>query len=95
MLAAARNRGLVLAGELRPGDPGLALDAQPTVLGLADADAIGVTVTRGFLLHPLKSISLVLGAGVGLPPAHWSRCDDCRSRPTCKFIARAAERAPA
>ncbi len=26
MLAAARNRGLVLAGELRPGDPGLALD---------------------------------------------------------------------
>ncbi|MGZ9021503.1 MAG: hypothetical protein ACXW3S_16470 [Rhodoplanes sp.] len=95
MLAAARNRGLVLAGELRPGDPGLALDAQPTVLGLADADAIGVTVTRGCLLHPLKSISMVLGAGLGLPPAHWSRCDDCRSRPTCKFIARAAERAPA
>jgi hypothetical protein len=95
MLAAARNRGLVLAGELRPGDPGLALDAQPTVLGLADAGAIGISVTRGFLLHPLKSISLVLGAGLGLPPAHWSRCDDCRSRQTCKFIARAAEPARA
>jgi hypothetical protein len=95
MLAAARNRGLALAGELRPGDPGLALDAQATVLSLADGAAIGVEVTRGLLLHPLKSISMVLGAGRGLPPARWSRCDDCRSRPTCKLTARPAETAGA
>jgi hypothetical protein len=95
MLVAARDRGLVLSGELRPGDPGLALDAQTTVLRLADAAAIGVQTTRGLALHPLKSISMVLGAGHGLPPARWSRCDDCRSRPRCKLVARQAEMARA
>ena len=91
MLAAAHERGLVLSGELRPGDPGLALEAHATVLALAGAAAIGVTLTGGLLLHPLKSMSMVLGAGLGLPPAAWSRCDDCRSRPKCKFAARPAE----
>jgi hypothetical protein len=95
MLVGARDRGLVLSGELRPGDPGLALDAQTTVLRLADAAAIGVRATRGLALHPLKSISMVLGAGRGLPPARWSRCDDCRSRPRCKLVARQAEMASA
>jgi hypothetical protein len=95
MLVRARDRGLVLSGELRPGDPGLALDAQTTVLRLADAAAIGVQATRGLALHPLKSISMVLGAGRGLPPARWSRCDDCRSRPRCKLVARQAEMASA
>jgi hypothetical protein len=89
MLAAAHERGLALSGELRPGDPGLALEAHATVLGLANATAIGLTLTDGFLLRPLKSMSMVLGAGRGLPPAAWSRCDDCRSRPKCKFVARA------
>lgn len=91
MLAAAHKRGLVLSGELRPGDPGLALEAQAVVLGLANGAAIGVTLTAGLLLRPLKSVSMVLGAGLDLPPAVWSRCDDCRSRPTCKFVARPAE----
>jgi hypothetical protein len=95
MLVAARDRGLVLSGELRPGDPGLALEAQTTVLRLADATAIGVQTTHGLALRPLKSISMVLGAGRGLPPAHWSRCDDCRSRPRCKLVARQAEMASA
>jgi len=91
MLAAAHKRGLVLSGELRPGDPGLDLEAQATVLGLANGAAIGVTLTDGLLLRPLKSVSMVLGAGLDLPPAVWSRCDDCRSRPTCKYVARPAE----
>lgn len=91
MQVAAEKRGLDLAGELRPGDPGLALEAQRAVVDLADGAAIGVTVTRGLLLHPLKSISMMLGAGYGLPPARWSRCDDCRRRSTCRIAARNAE----
>jgi len=84
MLATVRGQGLSMAGELRPGDPGLALQAQGLVLRLADAASIGVAVNRGHALTPLKSISMVLGVGLDLPPARWSRCDDCPSREKCR-----------
>ena len=83
MLAEARRQGLTMTGELRPGDPGMALDAQPAVLRLAGAERIGVTVTHGLALSPAKSASMVLGVGIDLPPAHWSRCDDCPTAPRC------------
>jgi hypothetical protein len=93
IMVAARQRGLTMAGELRPGDPGLALDTQGAVLRLAEAETIGVRVTQGQAIHPLKSSSQVLGVGTDLPPAHWSRCDDCRMRATCKLAARETEMA--
>jgi hypothetical protein len=47
-------------------------------------------VTPGQVLHPLKSISMVLGIGIDLPPARWSRCDDCPSAPKCRMSGRDA-----
>ncbi len=93
MTLSARKRGLTMAGELRPGDPGLALNAQGALLRLADADSIGVHVFGGHMLHPVKSVSMMLGVGIDLPAARWSRCDDCRSRDSCKIVAREAEMA--
>ena len=90
MIAQARQRRLTVAGELRAGDPGLPLRAQAAVWRLAGGDSIGVTVTEGQALRPLKSISMVLGVGIELPPAHWSRCDDCPSVLTCRISGRAA-----
>ena len=84
MLMATRARGLSMAGELRPGDPGLALQTQALVLRLADAASISVSASRGHALTPHKSISMVLGVGIDLPPARWSRCDDCPSREKCR-----------
>lgn len=84
VLALVRKRGLTMAGELRPGDPGLALEAQPTVLKLAGASAIGLDCTTGLNLSPHKSTSVVYGVGRDLPATNWSRCDDCRSRETCR-----------
>jgi len=89
----ARKAQLTAAGELRPGDPGLSLKAQPVVLRLAGADTIGVRVTQGQLLHPLKSMSMVLGIGIDLPPTRWSRCDDCPSASKCRMSGRADIRA--
>ena len=86
---------MTAAGELRPGDPGLSLKAQPAVLRLAGADTIGVSVTQGQLLHPLKSMSMLLGIGVDLPPARWSRCDDCPSASKCRMSGRVDNRASA
>jgi len=90
----ARRHQLTAAGELRPGDPGMSLKAQPAVLRLAGADTIGVSVTQGQLLHPLKSMSMVLGIGIDLPPARWSRCDDCPSASKCRMAGQGLGAAP-
>jgi hypothetical protein len=86
----ARKHQLTAAGELRAGDPGLPLQAQASMQRLAGADAIGVSVTQGQVLHPLKSMSMVLGIGIDLPPARWSRCDGCPSAPKCRMSGRVA-----
>ena len=83
IVAAARKQNLTAAGELRAGDPGLPLEAQAVMQRLTGADQIGVSVTQGQVLHPLKSMSMVLGIGIDLPPVRWSRCDDCPSAPKC------------
>ena len=91
-----KRDGLSMSGELRAGDPGLALDAQGAVLRLADAQSIGVTVGESLLMHPMKSASMVLGVGVALPASAWSRCDGCNSRERCGARSRAlAAPAPA
>jgi hypothetical protein len=83
------RQGLTMSGELRAGDPGLALDAQAAVLRLAHADSIGVSVGESLLMRPLKSVSMVLGVGVDLPASAWSRCDACPSRERCGARSRA------
>jgi hypothetical protein len=90
IVIAARKAQLTVAGELRAGDPGLPLEAQTAMQRLAGADEIGVSVTPGQVLHPLKSMSLMLGIGIDLPPARWSRCDDCPSAPKCTMSGRIA-----
>ncbi len=91
MWADVRRQGLSMAGELRAGDPGLALEAQRTVLRLAGADAIDVQLTRTMMMNPTKSTSIVQGVGLQLPQQTWSRCDHCRSRARCSLAAAAAQ----
>ncbi|HYD74505.1 hypothetical protein [Ramlibacter sp.] len=90
MLAGVRKQGLGMAGELRAGDPGLALSAQQVVLQLAGAGDIGVELTRTLMMHPAKSTSIVQGVGLALPAQTWSRCDACPSRPRCVLALEAA-----
>lgn len=89
ILTDVRRRKLTLSGELRPGDPGLALDAHAAVLRLAQGEAIGVGLHGGHTLLPLKSASFVMGVGIDLPAAAWSRCDNCPSRHKCRLVERA------
>jgi hypothetical protein len=93
--AEASRRGLTMSGELRAGDPGLALDSQGAVLRLARADSIGISLGESLLMHPLKSTSMVLGVGVDLPATTWSRCDTCNSRDRCGVRSRAISAAAA
>jgi hypothetical protein len=90
ILADVAKRGLTMAGELRAGDPGLALEAQPAALRLAGGSEIGVKTSASLALEPAKSATVVFGVGNDLPLALWSRCDECRSRRTCAVALRAA-----
>ena len=94
ILADVSKRKLTMAGELRAGDPGLALEAQPAVLRLAGGADIGVEATASLALEPAKSATVMFGVGRDLPPALWSRCDECRSRKTCAVALRVAAVAP-
>jgi hypothetical protein len=89
MQAEVNRSGLSMSGELRAGDPGLALDAQGAVLRLACAASIGISLGDSLLMHPMKSTSMVLGVGVNLPASSWSRCDTCNSRAKCGVRLRA------
>ena len=86
MLADAKRQQLKLSGELHPGDPGLGLNAHAAVLRLAQAEAINVSLRHGHTLYPLKSSNIVMGAGIDLPKAAWSRCDRCPSRAKCTHV---------
>jgi hypothetical protein len=90
--AEVQRSALTLSGELRAGDPGLALQAQPAVLRLAAADRIGVALGGGLMMHPHKSTTMVLGVGIDLPAAEWSRCDECPKRSGCRVAARERSR---
>ena len=90
MLVEAQRQALCMAGELRAGDPGLQLQAQHTVLQLAGAAAIDVTLTRTMMMNPTKSTSIIQGVGLALPAQSWSRCDHCRSRPRCQLAPAAS-----
>jgi hypothetical protein len=83
LLVDARRQGLTVAGELRAGDPGLELAAQPDVLALAGASAIGVGLAPTLMMQPAKTTSFVHGVGESLPAQTWSRCDRCRFRARC------------
>jgi hypothetical protein len=81
--ADAHRRRFSMAGELHAGDPGLDLSAQAAVLRLAQCENVGVTLLHSSIMTPLKSTAVVLGVGIALPPATWSRCDSGPSRAKC------------
>ena len=81
----ARRQGYASGNEVSPGDPGLALDLQNTVLELAGAARIAVSAPGAAMLFPVKSLSMLvaLGRGLGSRPAP-GRCDCCPSRDRCR-----------
>jgi hypothetical protein len=85
MLSECYRKRLSMGAELHAGDPGLDLDAQATVLRLAQAEAIGVELHKGQLITPLKSGSVVFAVGRNLPEVPWSGCESCPSNNRCNF----------
>ena len=80
----ARREGLRASAGLNPGDEGLALGEQHTVLALADGGSQGITGTRTGMLCPVKSLTFVVALGRALPESSAVRCDRCAARDRCR-----------
>jgi hypothetical protein len=82
----AAERGLETSGALSPGGTGVDLSEQRVVVELAAAGRIGVELTSSCMLTPVKSLSMVIGVGHGLPTwTHAQACNLCSSRDHCRL----------
>jgi hypothetical protein len=80
----ARRRNLSVGNALHPGDEGLAIDQQGTILAQAGGSEISVSLTGQGMLSPVKSMSMIVGIGIGLEVAPMRRrCENCVSRKQC------------
>lgn len=83
--AEAEKTGLTTSGPLSPGDhDGFDIDQQETVLAMAGAVNLGISMTTTNQMDPVHSVSVVTGIGKRIKK--WSRLDNCsicRAREKC------------
>ena len=79
-------RGYQASSPLSPGMPGFALSEQWTLLQLASAEQIGVSLTSSGVMVPRKSTSVVIGMGSDMPT--WTPdevCANCCLKEICPY----------
>jgi hypothetical protein len=79
-------RGYEISSPVNPGMPGFPLTEQWNLLGLVNADEIGVSLTASGVLIPRKSASMVIG--IGSKMTRWTDaevCARCSLRKTCHY----------
>ncbi len=81
----ARFPGMYLTDRFSPGYGDLPLDVQPTLMTLAGAHRIGVTVTDSLLMNPQKSVTAVVGIADTPQPARIRGCAHCRLNQSCQY----------
>ncbi len=82
----AISRGNQASSPLSPGMPGFPITEQQTLLRLASAEQIGVSLSSTGIMFPCKSISAVLGIGPDMPT--WTQaetCAQCSLNKTCPY----------
>jgi hypothetical protein len=80
----ARRHALRAGPPQHPGDAGLALAAQPTVIALSGIDTEAISANAQGMLCPVKSLSFVVALGPRLSVEPFlPRCARCASRDRC------------
>jgi hypothetical protein len=80
------SRGYEISSPVNPGMPGFPLTQQWNLLGLVNADEIGVSLTASGVMVPRKSASMVMGIGPKM--TRWTDaevCARCNLRETCHY----------
>ena len=79
-------RGWRTSTFLSPGESAWSVRDQRAIFKLVDAGAIGVSLSPGFVMTPMKSLSLVCGGGSQpLGVEGLTNCDFCSIRDRCEF----------
>jgi hypothetical protein len=82
----AQAFGLKTSSPLFPGDDGIDLGHQKTVFELAGGGDIGMHLSGGAMLFPVKSASMIFGLGKHMP--RWDqnkKCAVCKARNKCLY----------
>jgi len=82
----ASSRGYEISSPVNPGMPGFPLTEQWNLLGLVNANEIGVRLTASGVLVPRKSTSMVIGIGPKM--TRWTQaevCARCSLRESCHY----------
>jgi len=84
------SQGYEISSPVNPGMPGFPLTEQWNLLGLVNADEIGVGLTASGVLVPRKSTSMVIGIGPKM--TRWTQaevCARCSLRESCHYKVQA------
>jgi len=85
----AGAKGLKASSPLYPGNDGFGLSQQRVVYELAGASGIGLKISDGGMLSPVKSASMIFA--IGKTAMVWDRnedCGTCKARELCRFRSR-------
>jgi hypothetical protein len=75
---------LTVSTPLAPGNPGWPMEiGQPEIFALLEPSKCGITLTRGGMMVPKKSMSFVIGIGPDMPGI--STCAICSLKDTCRY----------
>ena len=82
-------RGDTTSSPFSPGMQGWDIQELPELLQLVPAEKIGVSLTSGGMMHPRKSIAMVIGIGRNMPKRKRAEfCESCNLRDTCRHARR-------
>lgn len=80
----AKRRGQQAGDERFPGDDGMTVEEQVQALEFARAGSIGIAITAGGMLSPVKSMSFVVPLGSHLRKTPGGPCRRCPGRERCR-----------
>ena len=75
------QEGKYLRPRFSPGYGDFSIEHQGQILGMLDAPKkIGLTMTEGNMLTPIKSVTAVIGVSTHREPCHRKGCEECEKR---------------
>ncbi len=81
-----RSRKLDYSKRFSPGYCSWSVKDQKIIFDRLPAEEIGVSLSDGYMMHPIKSVSFAINIGSQIKKSKWeSRCKTCEDRGQCTY----------